>query len=334
MAETQAMTAHFLLTTAARTLTLASVARMSDEQAERVFVRLRWSDNHGDAYCPHCGCLTVYACRRPNGSPRWRCKACRKDFSVTSGTLFAFHKMPLRTYLMAVAIFANEVKGKSMLALSRDLGTQYKTAFVLAHKIREAMASEVRKSAIGGKGKRAEVDGGYFGGYVKPANLRENRRDRRLRQNQSGKRKVVVVIRERGGKTLPGVFESEVAALNFIRRQVPRETELYADEAGSWNELHARYTLHRINHQEAYSLPGEVYTNNAESFFSRMRRAEIGHHHHVAGPYLIRFAQEAAWREDHRKEPNGFQVDRLVGLAMRNKPSVDFCGYWQRSRAA
>jgi transposase-like protein len=328
------MPSHFLLTAAARTLSLASVARMSDEEAERVFVRLRFSANHGAAYCPHCGCLTVYACRRPNGAPRWRCKACRKDFSVTSGTLFAFHKMPLRAYLMAVAIFANEVKGKSMLALSRDLGTQYKTAFVLAHKIREAMACEVRRGTIGGPGKRAEVDGGYFGGYVKPANRRENRRDRRLRQNQSGKRKVVVVIRERGGKTLPGVFESEVAALNFIRRQVPRETELYADEAGSWNELHARYTLHRINHQEAYSLPGEVYTNNAESFFSRMRRGEIGHHHHVAGPYLIRFAQEAAWREDHRKEPNGFQVDRLVGLAMHNKPSVDFCGYWQRSIAS
>ena len=249
---------------------------------------------------------------------------------MTSGTLFAFHKMPLRSYLMAVAIFMNEVKGKSMLALSRDLGTQYKTAFVLAHKIREAMASEVRQSAIGGEGKRAEVDGGYFGGYVKPANHRENRRDRRLRQNQSGKRKVVVVIRERGGKTLPGVFRTEADALAFIRRSVPRSTTLYADEAASWNELHARYELHRINHQEVYSLPGEVYTNNAESFFSRMRRGEIGHHHHVAGPYLLRFAQEAAWREDHRREPNGSQVDRVVALAMRNAPSVDFCGYWQR----
>jgi hypothetical protein len=232
---------------------------------------------------------------------------------------------------MAVAIFANEVKGKSMLALSRDLGTQYKTAFILAHKIREAMATEVRKTEVGGDGKRAEIDGGYFGGYVKPANLRENRRDRRLRQNQSGKRKVVVVIRERGGKTLPGVFRTEADALSFIRRQVPRGTELYADEAGSWNELHARYTLHRINHQEAYSDGAGVYTNNAESFFSRMRRGEIGHHHHVAGPYLIRFAQEAAWREDHRKEPNGFQVDRLVALAMAARPSVDFCGYWQRN---
>jgi len=162
---------------------------------------------------------------------------------------------------------------------------------------------------------------------------RENRRDRRLRQNQSGKRKVVVVIRERNGKTLPSVFRTEADALNFIRRSVPQGTELYADEAGSWNELHARYTLHRINHQEAYSLPGEVYTN-AESFFSRMRRAEIGHHHHLAGPYLLRFAQEAAWREDHRREPNGAQVDRVVALVMHNKPSVDFCGYLQWSRGA
>ena len=99
---------------------------------------------------------------------------------------------------MAIAIFANEVKGKSMLALSRDLGTQYKTAFVLAHKIREAMASEVRQTPIGGEGKKAEIDGGFFGGHVRSANRRENRRDRRLRENQSGKRKVVVVIRERG----------------------------------------------------------------------------------------------------------------------------------------
>ena len=267
MAEPQTMPAHFLLTAAARTLSLASVARMSDEEAERVFVRLRWADNNGDAYCPHCGCLTVYACRRPNGAPRWRCKACRKDFSVTSGTLFAFHKMPLRSYLIAVAIFCNEVKGKSMLALSRDLGTQYKTAFVLAHKMREAMSAESRGAHVGGPGRKAEVDGGYFGGYVKPANHRENRRDRRLRMNQSGKRKVVVVIRERGGKTLPGVFRNEGDALTFIRQPVAPQTELYADEAGSWNELAARFTLHRINHQEAYSLGDE----RADAYEQRRR---------------------------------------------------------------
>src|SRR3984885_4303012 len=184
------MTQHFLLSPAAKTLTLASVARRGDEEAERVFVRLRWAGNNGNAYCPKCGATECYQSRR-NGSLRWQCKACHKDFSLTSGTLFASHKMPLRAYLMAIAVFMNEVKGKSMLALSRDLGIAYKTSFVLAHKIRESMTNEVSRNAIGGAGKRAEVDGGYFGGYVKPANRREDRKDRRLAINQTGKRKVV-----------------------------------------------------------------------------------------------------------------------------------------------
>jgi transposase-like protein len=330
------MAQHFLLTKDARTLTLGTVARMSDEEVETIFRRIRWADNKGDPFCPKCGCAIVYDCRRSNGTARWRCKACLHSFSITSGTLFHSRKMPLRAYLMAIAIFVNEVKGKSMLAMSRDLGVAYQTGFVLAHKMREAMATEVRTVPVGGEGKRAEIDGGYFGGYVKPSNRRENRRDRRLRVNQSGKRKVVVVIRERDGRTLPGVYRSEVEALTWVRRQVPANTTLYADEAGSWNELHARYTLHRIDHGEAYSLggPDEINTNMAESFFSRMRRGEIGHHHHVAGLYLIRFAQEAAWREDHRRDPNGSQVDRIVRLAMLAKPSVDFCGYWQRHLTA
>jgi hypothetical protein len=68
----------------------------------------------------------------------------------------------------------------------------------------------------------------------------------------------------------------------------------------------------------------------AEEFFSRMRRAEIGHHHHIAGTYLLRYAQEASWREDNRRVTNGEQVHRVTGLALSRKPSVDFGGYWQR----
>jgi len=85
----------------------------------------------------------------------------------------------------------------------------------------------------------------------------------------------------------------------------------------------------RINHQEAYSVDGAC-TNWAEEFFSRMRRAEIGHHHHIAGQYLLRCAQEASWREDNRRAANGEQVSRLAGLAMQRKPSVVFAGYWPR----
>src|SRR3954463_10544677 len=141
----------------------------------------------------------------------FRCPGCKKDFSITSGTLFASHKLPLRCYLAGIAIFCNEVKGKSALALSRDLNVSYKCAFVLLHKLREAMAEELKGRMIGGEGKVAEVDGGYFGGYVKPSNLKENRRDRRLLRNQTGKRKAVVIIRERNGNSLPAVFHSETA---------------------------------------------------------------------------------------------------------------------------
>lgn len=323
------MAQHFLLSRAAKTLSLASVFRMSDAEAEAMFKQLRWSDTDGEPSCPFCGCLDAYECRRPKGALRFRCSACRKDFSLTSGTLFASHKLPLKGYLAAIAIFCNEVKGKSMLALSRDLGITYKAAFVLAHKLREAMAEEMKGRKIGGDGKIAEVDGGYFGGYVKPANRADMRKDRRFSHNQSGKRRVVVVIRERNGNALPAVFKAENLAIPFIRSRVVKGTVINADEAGSWNELHARFDMKRINHEEAYSVDG-VSTNWAEEFFSRMRRAEIGHHHHIAGPYLLRYAQEAAWREDNRRVSNGDQVERVSRLAMKRGPSIDFGGYWQR----
>src|SRR5207253_5775966 len=150
------MPQHFLLSAAAKTLTLGSVVRMSDSEVEATFIRLRWSNNNHEPYCPKCGGTIVYASRR-KGSLRWQCKACFKDFSLTSGTLFASRKMPLRAYLLAVAIFCNEVKGKSMLAMSRDLGTSYKTSFVLAHKMREAMASEMKGVNVGGEGRKAEI---------------------------------------------------------------------------------------------------------------------------------------------------------------------------------
>jgi ISXO2-like transposase domain len=255
--------------------------------------------------------------------------ACRKEFSITSGTLFASHKLPLRTYLAAIAVFCNEVKGKSMLALSRDLGLAYKSAFVLCHKLREAMAEEMKGRTIGGAGKVAEVDRGYFGGYVKPANHIENRVDRRLSQNRSGKRKSVIIIRERNGNSVPAVFPSEGAAVNWIKSRIQPGTIVNADEAPGWNSLASKYEMRRINHQEAYSLDGAC-TNQAESFFSRLRRGEMGHFHHISGAYLLRYAQESAWREDARRVDNGSQVRRVTELALKRGPSVDFSGYYQR----
>ena len=325
------MAQRFLLSASARSLSVSKVMRMSDNEVEDVFLRLRWPGTDGKPVCPGCGCSTCYACRRPSGQLRWRCKACRCDFSITSGTLFAWHKLPLRTYLLAVVAFCNEVKGKSMLAFSRELDVQYKTAFVLAHKLREAMASSTKGLRVGGEGRVAEVDGAYFGGHVRPENRAADRIDRRRAENRSGKRRVVVAKRERDGRTLAQVFAGEDAAVPAIRQRIAPGTMVHADESPAWNPLHARFAMRRINHQDGYSVDGAC-TNGAESYFSRLRRGELGHHHHIAGPYLIRYAQEAAWREDLRRVSNGEQAHGVVRLAMGNPPSVDFCGYWQRAQ--
>jgi len=192
------------------------------------------------------------------------------------------------------------------------------------------MAEELKGRVVGGEGKEAEVDGGYFGGYVKQANHKAHRVDRRFSRNQSGKRRVVVVVRERGGNSVPAVFNSESQAASFIRARIANGTVVHADEAVSWDNLHERFEVKRINHQKAYSLDGAC-TNMAEEYFSRLRRAEIGIHHHIARSYLLRYAQESSWREDNRRVSNGDQVNRITALALKRGKSVDFTGYWHRA---
>lgn len=302
---------------------------MTETEAETAFRKIRWHETDGAPVCSSCGGLDAYSARRPSGLLRFRCKQCSKDFTITSGTLFAAHKAPLRAYLAAIAVFMNEVKGKNALALSRDLGMSHKACWVLLHKVREGMAAEFKGRKVGGTDKVAEIDGAYFGGYVRPANFADKRRDRRLLANQSGKRQSVVIVRERNGNSVPAVFKSEGAALAWIKSRLQPGTIVNADEAAGWDNLNARFEMKRINHSECYS-DGEACTNQAESYFSRIRRAEMGHHHHISGPYLLRYAQESAWREDARRVDNGAQVRRVTQLALSSRPSVDFSGYYQR----
>jgi len=108
------MAQHFLLSSAARTLSLGAIMRMSEDEAHARFVAIRWADNGGEAFCPRCDCTAVYAyaARRI-----WKCKACQHQFSVTSGTIFASRKLTIRDYLAAIAIFVNAVKGISALVV-------------------------------------------------------------------------------------------------------------------------------------------------------------------------------------------------------------------------
>jgi transposase-like protein len=317
------MAQHFLLSAKARSLSLGAIMRMSDDEAHARFVAVRFADNGGAAFCPRCECTAVYtyAARRI-----WKCKACNHQFSVTSGTIFASRKLPIRDYLAAIAIFVNAVKGISALQLGRDLDVQYKTAFVLAHKLREAIGDGQTNGSLSGV---VEVDGAYFGGHSRQRNEKADRADRRLAEQLTGKRQSVVVARERYGRTLPFVVPTEAAAVPAIRQHVQPGTIVHADEAAGWDRLHAFYEMRRINHSIAYSKDGAC-TNWAESYFSRLRRAELGQHHHISGKYLLAYAREMAWKEDCRRIPNGSQHGAVTSAALAHPVSRMWAGYWQR----
>ena len=319
---------HFMLLAKARTLSLRDVFSAGEGAAFETFCKMRWSETEGEPVCPRCGSIGAY---KITTRRKFKCKsaACYHQFSPTSGTIFASRKMAYVDLLAAILIVVNGAKGVSALQLARDIDCQHKTAFVLGHKLREALAAEIAGQQVGGDGETVEVDGAYFGGHIRPANLAENRIDRRLAQHQTGKRRVVVIARQRKGRTITTVTKSEADGVAFVRAVVAANSEVHADEANHWDALHAKYLTWRINHREAYSKGGAC-TNQAESFLARLRLMVGGQHHHVSPQHLHQYAAHAAWMEDHRGEDNGQLCHRALGLALAHPVSREWKGYWQR----
>jgi hypothetical protein len=137
-------------------------------------------------------------------------------------------------------------------------------------------------------------------------------------------------MRERKGRSLPFVVRSEDEGVPHVRDRVHTLATMHADEGPAWDALHAGWDTHRVNHSIQFMDEG-VSTNEAESYFSRLRRAEIGTHHQIAGPYLNQYAGEMAWREDHRRRSNGDQAMHVAAAAMASAVSRQWKGYWQRA---
>ena len=323
---------HYLLSAEARSFSLMQIMRLSDDEAFEMFKDARWPQG---VACPCCGGVDQYQIKTRK---QWRCKhkECRHTFSVTSGTIFANAKMPLRVYLAAIALYSNCAKGMSALQLSRDLDVQYKTAFVLAHKLRESLQDE-QMSLLEGE---VEIDAAYFNGHVRPANHIDNRVDRRKKENQDPDKRAVLVARQRGQEgegaveTIIGVAksENEDTAVAFAKKFVCRNATITTDEHVSYNALRGHFKVERVNHQENYVGPAGESTNNAESFFSRLRRMHIGQTHKFGNAYLGRYAQEAAHREDTRRQSNGWIFHDVMGRCASARPSRDLCGYWQGNK--
>lgn len=326
------MAQHFLLSAKARSMSLVQIFTMTDEAAYELFKESRWGD--GDPVCPSCGLIDKHYFIKTR--KQWRCKDCNHTFSITSGTLFAHHKLPLKIYLGAVALFTNTAKGFSALQLSRDLDVQYKTAFVLMHKIRESLM-DAETAKLSGE---VEIDGAYVNSYVRPENEKADRKDLRLVENQNPNKRCIITIRERGEKgegalkTKTFVVKSENQAdiKKLAETHIDGEATIHADDAKCYDALHAKFDMKRVNHQERYKGNKGECTNQAESYFSRFRRMHKGQVHKMGNQNLDAYANECGYREDTRRWSTGQIFADITGRCATKPTSRDWCGYWQGNK--
>ena len=336
---------HFLLSAKARTLSVRQVFELSEQEAFKMFKEVRWGAGK-EQICPSCGVVDkhYYIGTRK----QWRCKACNHTFSITSGTIFAHHKLPLKVYLAAIALFTNAVKGISALQLGRDLGVQYKTAFILAHKIRQSLIDK-RDDSTQMTGE-VHVDGAYFNHHVRPKNMKSERVDRRLAKNQKSEQRCVMVFRQLASavnatldsptagsnRTLTFVVKSENATdvKALASKFLSSEVVIHADESPAYNILHSKYNTKRVEHKTMYQTKEGINTNQAESYFARLRRMQYGQTHHFGNEYLANYANEIAYREDTRRWANGKIFTDILTKCLKTETHRDWCGYWQGNKTA
>jgi transposase-like protein len=133
------------------------------------------------------------------------------------------------------------------------------------------------------------------------------------------------------GRTRTWVAGKESDAVPMIKQNVASDTTVHADESAAWNILHASYPMKRVNHSVEFKAEDGACTNQAESYFSRLRRSEFGIHHRISGHRLQAYADECAWREDNRRVPNGMQWEWIISAALSSPKSLIWSGYWHRS---
>lgn len=326
---------HFLLSAAARDISLFDVSEMSEQEAIDYFAKIRWGRLDEQA-CPHCGVIDQH--RYVRLQKRWRCRHCYAGFSVTSGTVFHNHKLPLKKILEGVVLYANVVKGISALQMARDLDVQHKTAFVLLHKIRESLLLSRDADKMSGT---VEVDGGYMHTYVRPKRLKSERKDLRLAESQNPNKCVILVLRERhsnprrGAKRtrtfiLPSENQRDIRAI--VMANVLPGTRIISDEANGYATLGTHWEHEVVVHAEEFSSATGANENQAESYIARFRRLMMGQIHRLNRKYLDVYANEVGVREDHRRVSNGNFVEMLMQKGLHRPPSRDWTGYWQGNK--
>lgn len=303
-------------------ITLRSILTLSPEQTRHILELARWGEV--GPTCPKCSCSKFYYLK---ARIRYSCANCGHQYSVTSGTIFANNKVPLSTLVATVAMVAHAAKGVSGLQLCRNLGLQYKVAFVLLHKIREAISVSLESLKLSGT---VEIDGAQFGGYTRAQNRVNGKWGKRMHTRHYRNRHVVVIAYQRFGRTIPFIVKKESDAKDSLIAHLEPGTIIVADEGHAWDSMKELFEMLRIQHNFAYSA-NNACTNNAESFFSMLRRVHRGTHHKISKEHMRAYAAELAWKRDFADLSNDRKVIELLRLTLA-APKSKWKGYWQRSQ--
>lgn len=263
----------------------------SETKAREYLEAQRWPTG---PYCPHCGeCENVHKLKGKSHRPGLhQCNSCRKHFTVTVGTLYERSHVPLHKWLLATHLICASKKGMSAHQIHRMLGVTYKTAWFMAHRIREGMR-DFSPDPIGGKNKVVEADETYVGGKAKNRAF-----------GPPPKKEAVFALVERDGK----VHSFHVPAVNaktlrpILVSHADRDSYLMTDEAGAYVRVGREFSGHgTVNHSiNEYVRGGFWYTNTVENYFSIFKRGITGVYQHVSQKHLKRYLAEFDFRYNER----------------------------------